>query len=62
MTIRNFREHNTALTEISTWLQKGEFSQETFNEIESVIVAVESYMGMPLPAKRFIESNCQVKE
>jgi len=61
MTIRNVKEHNIALTEISSWLKKGEFSQETFNEIESVIFAVESYMGIPLPAKRFIESNCQVK-
>jgi hypothetical protein len=61
MTIRNFKEHNIALTTISSWLQKGEFSKETFNEIESVIIAVESYMGMPLPAKRFIESNCQLE-
>tara|TARA_B110000211_G_C13991829_1_gene514369 strand:- start:8 stop:196 length:189 start_codon:yes stop_codon:yes gene_type:complete len=61
MTIRNFKEHNIALNEISSWLEKGDFSKETFGEIESVIVAVESYMGMPLPAKRFIESNCQIE-
>jgi hypothetical protein len=61
MTIRNFKEHNIALTEISSWLKKGVFSKKTFGEIEVVIIAVESYMGMPLPAKRFIESNCQLE-
>lgn len=48
-----------ALTQIKSWLQIGEFSEETYNEIEDVIVAVEDYMGIPLPAKSFIESNCK---
>jgi hypothetical protein len=60
MIIRNSKEHNMALSEISLWLKKGKFNQQTFSEIESVIVAVELYMGIPLPAKIFIESNCQL--
>ena len=61
MTIRDFKDHNIALNKISLWLERGEFSKKTFGEIENVILAVEVYMGIPLPAKKFIESNCQLK-
>ena len=61
MIIRNFKEQNIALSQISFWLEKGVFSEKVFGEIKSVILAVESYMGMPLPAKKFIVSNCQIK-
>lgn len=58
MIIKDFKDCNAALGQISIWLKKGVFSQESFGEIEGVISAVENYMGMPLPAKGFIESNC----
>lgn len=58
MIIKDFKDCNAALGRISVWLQKGVFSQESLGEIEGVISAVENYMGMPLPAKGFIESNC----
>lgn len=48
-----------ALNQIKRWLQIGDFSEETYHEIEDVILAVENYMGIPLPAKSFIESNCK---
>jgi len=40
------------LIEIALWLEMGVFSEEVFSEIESVILAVDSYMVVPLPAKK----------
>lgn len=60
MEIKDFKDCGSALEEIMNWLKAGVFNQDSYSEIEEVIVAVEDYMGIPLPAKRFIESNCTV--
>lgn len=60
MVIRDLKDCTSALNEISMWLQKGDFNEVTFGEISSTIAAVESYMGIQLPAKEFIVSNCSV--
>ena len=46
-----------ALNKIKNWLQAGDFNRDSYTEIESIIDAVEDYMGIPLPAKHFIESK-----
>ncbi len=58
MTIRNENDYDLALSEIKIWLQKKDYNLHSFNEIQRVIVAVERYMGMPLPARNFIQQNC----
>ena len=59
MKIQNISESYTALDQIKNWLQAGVFNQDSYTEIKTVIEAVEDYMGIPLPAKSFIESNCK---
>tara|TARA_B100000767_G_C19434532_1_gene397391 strand:- start:381 stop:563 length:183 start_codon:yes stop_codon:yes gene_type:complete len=59
MKIENIKQSYSALDEIKSWLQDGVFNDDSYTEITSVIEAVEDYMGMPLPAKKFIESNCR---
>ena len=54
MTISNGIDYDRALSQIKNWLLKEEYSFKSFKEIESTIVAVEKYTGMPLPAKNFI--------
>lgn len=58
MTIKNENDYDQALTEIKSWLTKKDYNRDSLEEIEDVINAVENYMGMPLPAKRFILHNC----
>jgi hypothetical protein len=58
MTIQNGIDYDQALSQIKNWLTKEEYSKTSFHEIESIIVAVEKYTGMPLPAKNFILQNC----
>tara|TARA_B100000795_G_C22379057_1_gene279037 strand:+ start:239 stop:421 length:183 start_codon:yes stop_codon:yes gene_type:complete len=58
MIISDLNDCNSALNKIQLWLKKGVFNQNSYSEIEGVIKAVETYMGIPLPAKSFIESNC----
>ena len=58
MIISDLNDCNSALTQIQHWLKEGIFNQNSYSEIEGVIKAVETYMGIPLPAKSFIESNC----
>lgn len=58
MTIKNGADYDQALTEIKSWLSKRKYDQRSFQEIQKVITAVERYMGMPLPAKKFIVQNC----
>ncbi len=58
MKIENISDHESALNEITTWLKAGIFNKDSYSQIEDVIEAVEDYMGIPLPAKLFIESNC----
>lgn len=58
MKIQNTSEYNSALNEIKTWLKAGIFNNESYTQISTVIEAVEDYMGIPLPAKGFIQSNC----
>jgi len=57
MKIQNITDSYTALNEIKNWLAQGVFSKDSYNEIETVVDAVEDYMGIPLPARRFIESK-----
>ena len=57
MKIRNISESFLAVNQITTWLQKEVFDESSYMEIENVIDALEDYMGMPLPAKVFIESK-----
>lgn len=57
MTIENSYDQTRALNQISDWLKKDVINSETFAEIEDVVSALENYMGMPLPAMRFIESK-----
>ena len=57
MKIQNVTDSFLALNKIKNWLQAGEFNRDSYTEIESVIDAVEDYMGIPLPAKHFIESK-----
>lgn len=59
MKIQNTSDHNSALNEIKTWLKAGIFNNESYTQIRTVIEAVEDYMGIPLPAKGFIQSNCE---
>lgn len=59
MKIENVNESYSALDQIKNWLQAGIFNADSYTEIETVIEAVEDYMGIPLPAKKFIESNCR---
>lgn len=56
--IKDFKDCNTALEEIKNWLRAGVFNRKAYSEIEETIEAVEDYMGIPLPAKGFIQSNC----
>ena len=58
MTIKNGIDYDQALSEIKNWLNKEDYNISSFNEIKSIIVAVEKYTGMPLPAKNFILQNC----
>jgi antitoxin component HigA of HigAB toxin-antitoxin module len=58
MTIKNENDYDQALSEIKSWLTKKDYNRNSFQEIEDVINAVETYMGMPLPAKNFILHNC----
>ena len=58
MMIKNEMDYDQALSEIKDWLKKKDYNQRSFQEIQTVIAAVESYMGMPLPAKSFILHNC----
>ena len=58
MIISDLYDCNSALNQIQHWLKAGVFNQNSYSEIEGVIKAVETYMGMPLPAKSFIESSC----
>lgn len=57
MKIQNISDSFLALNKIKNWLQVGEFDSDSYMEIESTIKAVEDYMGIPLPAKGFIESK-----
>ena len=57
MEIQNISDSFLALNKIKNWLQVGDFNRESYLEIESTIEAVEDYMGIPLPAKGFIESK-----
>ncbi len=59
MKIQNTSEYNSALNEIKSWLKEGIFNNDSYTQISSVIEAVEEYMGIPLPAKGFIQSNCE---
>ena len=54
MTIKNQSDHDQALSEIRDWLKKRNYDSSSLKEIQTVINAVESYMGIPLPAKEFI--------
>ncbi len=58
MNIQNGIDYDQALSQIKNWLTKEEYNIHSFREIESIIVAVEKYTGMPLPAKNFILQNC----
>ena len=57
MKIQNITDSYTALNQIKNWLQQGVFSKDSYTEIETVVDALEDYMGIPLPAKRFIEAK-----
>ena len=57
MKIQNVSDSFLALNKIKNWLQAGDFNRDSYTEIESIIDAVEDYMGIPLPAKHFIESK-----
>tara|TARA_B100001173_G_C15996097_1_gene551157 strand:+ start:873 stop:1049 length:177 start_codon:yes stop_codon:yes gene_type:complete len=57
MKIQNISESFLAVNQITTWLQQGVFNENSYMEIENVIDALEDYMGIPLPAKVFIESK-----
>ena len=57
MEIQNISDSFLALNKIKNWLQVGDFNRESYLEIESTIEAVEDYMGIPLPAKHFIQSK-----
>lgn len=57
MKIQSVKESYSALNQITNWLQEGVFNNESYTEIKNVIEAVEAYMGIPLPAKGFIESK-----
>ncbi|MAS52145.1 MAG: hypothetical protein CMD20_02965 [Flavobacteriales bacterium] len=57
MKIQNVTDSFLALNKIKNWLQAGDFNRDSYTEIESIIDAVEDYMGIPLPAKHFIESK-----
>ena len=58
MTIKNKTDYDQALSEIKNWLSRDDYDHSSFEEIQSVIAAVERYMGIPLPAKNFILHNC----
>ena len=58
MKIENYSDCNVALNEIANWLKEGVFNKDSYSQIQIFINAVEDYMGIPLPAKSFIESNC----
>ncbi len=57
MKIQNISDSFLALNKIKNWLEQGDFNIDSYMEIESTIEAVEDYMGIPLPAKLFIESK-----
>tara|TARA_B100001769_G_C21950399_1_gene511740 strand:- start:57 stop:233 length:177 start_codon:yes stop_codon:yes gene_type:complete len=57
MKIQNISDSFLAVNQITTWLQQGVFDEDSYTEIENVIDALEDYMGIPLPAKVFIESK-----
>tara|TARA_B100001741_G_C16258651_1_gene461953 strand:- start:347 stop:580 length:234 start_codon:yes stop_codon:yes gene_type:complete len=57
MKILNISDSFLALNKIKNWLEVGNFNRDSYMEIESTIEAVEDYMGIPLPAKLFIESK-----
>ncbi|MBK20816.1 MAG: hypothetical protein CMP63_00665 [Flavobacteriales bacterium] len=57
MKIKSVSDSFLALNKIKHWLEVGDFNRDSYMEIESTIEAVEDYMGIPLPAKLFIESK-----
>lgn len=57
MKIQNISDSFLAVNQITTWLKQGVFDEDTYTEIENVIDALEDYMGIPLPARVFIESK-----
>tara|TARA_Y100001934_G_scaffold283416_2_gene403045 strand:- start:2027 stop:2212 length:186 start_codon:yes stop_codon:yes gene_type:complete len=57
MKIQNESDSYFALNKIKTWLQVGVYSRDSYTEIENTVKALEDYMGIPLPAKKFIESR-----
>jgi len=57
MKVQNISDSFKAVNQITAWLQKGVFNEDSFTEIENIINALEDYMGMPLPARIFIESK-----
>ena len=59
MKIKSTSEYNSALNKIKIWLKKGTFNNDSYMQISNVIEDVEEYMGIPLPAKGFIQSNCE---
>ena len=57
MKIQNINDSYSALVKIKNWLEAGVFSTDSYVEIKNVIKELEEYMGIPLPAKSFIESK-----
>jgi hypothetical protein len=59
MKIENHIDCKCALDEITDWLKTGKFNKESYSKIKNRVKEIEDYMGMPLPAKVYIESNCR---
>jgi hypothetical protein len=57
MEIQNKTESFEAINKIKTWLEVGVFNIDSCSKIEKLIIALEEYMGIPLPAKSFIKSK-----
>lgn len=57
MVITTIEQHVDALETVKKWWMREDYSLESMQEIDDVIRAIESYSGMPLPARSFIMSK-----
>ncbi len=57
MEIQSSEQHANAIEQVVLWLKKEDYSVKSMLEIERVILAIEHYSGMPLPARSFIMSK-----
>tara|TARA_B100000683_G_scaffold276383_2_gene330170 strand:+ start:6277 stop:6642 length:366 start_codon:yes stop_codon:yes gene_type:complete len=59
-TIQSEVDFNLTLEKLTVWLKKEVVNPTSYAQIREDITALELYMGIPLPAKKYIEWNCNI--